>query len=1183
MKNEEIYDHSRNAPNGDPCIKTEVKDDKDDSNMIGVRYDYIGKENRSRGYDSDDVKSRSFDVDSSFNKLASTIESEINLNEEYEYGYDNEVLVNPEIQIISKILKSKNMSCLENGSPENDLVDTNLLIIEGHERVDSNHSGSFKSADNLNTENKLNSDDTEKVGDIRSGSRSFEANEVHRENIKAGSSHTLKESNMDGEGRHTYLSAQLGYVYDESVSNQDYGKMQYKEMREGGKEYLHFDKREKDDEQDLSGCRGVDSPFDAVESDINFYDQQGLPLGMRDGNRLDRGGARNEGESESRSETQKDYHDASCAAIPPVTPQNTLDYEDDQSHYKNSETQKSVDKSEQPISDTLFSHRNEKGEKKSLQNFESNVVNTNGPTGIIAKENPTETQVPHDRSNNSGLYGDGNNASLSGTPCANDPRGADKDGNEKEALDDVTWYGHKNDKEGSSAGGQQGKANIDIAAVDKESERIKGKRSNEGSPPPTGAENDDRGGTTGKEGTVESDSGDQNEGPNKATISLVEIDKSNEGVGNGHLEYVGVETGKELRTSEEKVVHEKSLKNFADEKGTENGENYGEKTGEDVLVKETMRSAIPSERSNEKEFYNGISVAAPVKVENDLSVTRMKSSSDDAGNVRVYDSNVTSVNIPPKKGSRGGSVNGSGHDDGEDGTTKQEQKGMEGPSAELVRSKDNLNEFEVTKLNNTDEKDNRDSQYAYIKASNTMDDTMNSTVNENANEYELVEADSEVKNEKEHPQIESDNVQMESAYHTVANNNKRRRDSFTNEEMNKERKLNSLNVSLYGPSYGPPYASSYASPRENPNKTFIEHAPEESYEEQKEEKTSYESCDKGQQYVNPQQENQNNPGGNFVSYSKENLGGVIFVNRDNMNNDSSYDNGKSFTNHRTFEISNVVEKVVQENVDTNGAYVPTQPQPNVDDSDPNCKANRIHNVNDVETENNANGYSQHIQVSAKSVKDNCDEDADMENENNNLSDDCKNSSDDNTEKKDSTQFDVNDKKKIKPDSETLLPIANISRIMKRILPASAKVAKESKDIIRECVTEFIQFLTSEASDRCLRERRKTISDEDILFSMEKLGFNDYVEPLYEYLTKWKQLKGMNNSNNCQEKKCEDPKPSLEENTTMKKSLSDVNMNNNAIMGKGADNVILTRDTDHLMNTMYRNPNEMFENNINHMY
>jgi nuclear transcription Y subunit beta len=42
-----------------------------------------------------------------------------------------------------------------------------------------------------------------------------------------------------------------------------------------------------------------------------------------------------------------------------------------------------------------------------------------------------------------------------------------------------------------------------------------------------------------------------------------------------------------------------------------------------------------------------------------------------------------------------------------------------------------------------------------------------------------------------------------------------------------------------------------------------------------------------------------------------------------------------------------------------------------------------------------------------------------------------------------------------------LPIANISRIMKTALPDNAKIAKDAKECVQECVTEFIAFITSE--------------------------------------------------------------------------------------------------------------------------
>eukprot|EP01036_Dinobryon_divergens_P012515 gene12515-16866_t len=48
------------------------------------------------------------------------------------------------------------------------------------------------------------------------------------------------------------------------------------------------------------------------------------------------------------------------------------------------------------------------------------------------------------------------------------------------------------------------------------------------------------------------------------------------------------------------------------------------------------------------------------------------------------------------------------------------------------------------------------------------------------------------------------------------------------------------------------------------------------------------------------------------------------------------------------------------------------------------------------------------------------------------------------------------------EQDRFLPIANIARIMKKVLPQNAKIAKEAKESIQECVSEFISFITSEA-------------------------------------------------------------------------------------------------------------------------
>ncbi|XXG54152.1 hypothetical protein AAC387_Pa03g2103 [Persea americana] len=93
------------------------------------------------------------------------------------------------------------------------------------------------------------------------------------------------------------------------------------------------------------------------------------------------------------------------------------------------------------------------------------------------------------------------------------------------------------------------------------------------------------------------------------------------------------------------------------------------------------------------------------------------------------------------------------------------------------------------------------------------------------------------------------------------------------------------------------------------------------------------------------------------------------------------------------------------------------------------------------------------------------------------------------------------------EQDHLLPIANVGRIMKQILPPNAKISKEAKETMQECVSEFISFVTGEASDKCRGEKRKTVNGDDICWALRTLGFDDYAEPLKRYLHKYRELDG----------------------------------------------------------------------------
>lgn len=91
------------------------------------------------------------------------------------------------------------------------------------------------------------------------------------------------------------------------------------------------------------------------------------------------------------------------------------------------------------------------------------------------------------------------------------------------------------------------------------------------------------------------------------------------------------------------------------------------------------------------------------------------------------------------------------------------------------------------------------------------------------------------------------------------------------------------------------------------------------------------------------------------------------------------------------------------------------------------------------------------------------------------------------------------------EQERLLPIANVGRIMKQSLPPNAKISKEAKETMQECVSEFISFVTSEASEKCRKERRKTLNGDDVCWALEALGFDDYSGPIRRYLHRYREL------------------------------------------------------------------------------
>ncbi|CAN0908749.1 Nuclear transcription factor Y subunit B-6 [Linum grandiflorum] len=79
-----------------------------------------------------------------------------------------------------------------------------------------------------------------------------------------------------------------------------------------------------------------------------------------------------------------------------------------------------------------------------------------------------------------------------------------------------------------------------------------------------------------------------------------------------------------------------------------------------------------------------------------------------------------------------------------------------------------------------------------------------------------------------------------------------------------------------------------------------------------------------------------------------------------------------------------------------------------------------------------------------------------------------------------------------------MPVSNIMRIMKRALPPNAKITNASKETVQKYVTQYISLVTVEASARCKRDMRTTLTADDLLWALGHLGFEGFVQPLTEY-------------------------------------------------------------------------------------
>ncbi|XAR67365.1 hypothetical protein NMG60_11002092 [Bertholletia excelsa] len=77
--------------------------------------------------------------------------------------------------------------------------------------------------------------------------------------------------------------------------------------------------------------------------------------------------------------------------------------------------------------------------------------------------------------------------------------------------------------------------------------------------------------------------------------------------------------------------------------------------------------------------------------------------------------------------------------------------------------------------------------------------------------------------------------------------------------------------------------------------------------------------------------------------------------------------------------------------------------------------------------------------------------------------------------------------------------------MRRVLPPEMKISDEAKQVVAECVSVYITLINHQANNHRHFHARHTLAAEDLLSTMDCLGYHHYVEPLSLYLHHYRQV------------------------------------------------------------------------------
>lgn len=80
-----------------------------------------------------------------------------------------------------------------------------------------------------------------------------------------------------------------------------------------------------------------------------------------------------------------------------------------------------------------------------------------------------------------------------------------------------------------------------------------------------------------------------------------------------------------------------------------------------------------------------------------------------------------------------------------------------------------------------------------------------------------------------------------------------------------------------------------------------------------------------------------------------------------------------------------------------------------------------------------------------------------------------------------------------------LPNAVVTRIIKETLPEGVSLSKEARSAIAKAASVFVLYSTSTALTVTQKNKKKTLTAQDVLLAMKEIEFEKFIRPLEESL------------------------------------------------------------------------------------